>query len=89
MTDAKPLTADEIAALNTECSIHKSDSWTWCRMAALIATIEQQQEKIERLRSAVNSIKHIAGRDGPASELEACRLIESLATEALAATEQT
>lgn len=56
MTESKPLTKDEIAALHTECSIHKFDSWVWGRMAALIATIEQQAEQIERLRKALTAI---------------------------------
>lgn len=59
---AKPLTADEIAALNKECSIHQFDSWVWGRMAALIATIEQQREQIEKLRADKREIENAAYR---------------------------
>ena len=60
MSRPKPLTVDEIAALNKECSIHQFDSWVWGRMAALIATVERQAEQIEKLRADKREIENAA-----------------------------
>lgn len=62
MTDTlTPLTSAELAALKNECGLRPINyNFPWNIVPSLLATIEQQREQIEKLRSAVAPISNEA-----------------------------
>lgn len=63
-TQAKPLTADEIGATK-QAATWAAEMWPFAppeihqTIPRLIATIEQQQEQIEKLKTALKEIKNL------------------------------